>query len=168
MKKLLVPCLAAALLLAAGCKDKPKEVPVAVRAEAAQHASEADFAVQIRDYTRARTLLEQAVKLDGEIARYWMQLGAVHKLMDNTSGARKAYEKARDLVQAEYRRDKTDTAPLLAEIEILLLLGREADARKLLDKAAKDHKDDRDVKIFVEGKVIDDMLANPQMKKVGL
>ena len=168
MNKLFVSCLAAALLAGAGCKDKPKEIPAAVLAEAAQHSSEAEFATQIRDYPRAKGLLEQAVKLDPEAPRYWMQLGAVQKRMGNASDARKAYEKARTLVQAEYKRDQSTAAPLLAEVELCILLGKPDEARKVLARAQKEHKDDREVRLFTEGNVLDNMLASREVKEVGL
>ena len=167
MKRLFVSCLAAATLFAAGCKDKPKEVPVAARAEAAQHASEADFASQIRDFGRAKGLLEQSIKLDPDVARYWMQLGAVNKRMGNTSEARKAYEKARSIVQAEYKKEK-QPGLLLAEVELCILLGKPDDARKVLQTAQREHKDDREVRLFVEGKVLEGMLNSREVKEVGL
>jgi tetratricopeptide (TPR) repeat protein len=168
MNKLTLCALAAALLVAGGCKDKPKEVPAAARAQAATNSSEAEFALQVREFARAEKLLEEATQLDPEAANYWMQLGAVKKRQNKTSEARKAYERARELVQADYKRDNKSPAPLFAEIEICVLLGKPDEARKVLERAKRDHKDDPDVKAFVAGKVLEQMIESPQVKAVGL
>ena len=168
MNKLIVISAVALALAVAGCKDKPKEVSPAAKAEAAQLASEAEFAMKIRDFARAETLLMKSTELDPGGASYWMQLGAASKLLNKPGEAKKAYELAREVIRAEYEKDTSNPAPLFAEVEICVLLGKPDEAREVIAKAQKNHKDDRDVAMFVEGKVLDQMLADPQIKSVGL
>lgn len=168
MKSLLMAALAALLLLGQGCKDKPKEVSTIARGQAAQDVSEAEFAMQIRDYTRAEGLLDKAVQLDPEIARYWLQLGAARKKLNNTSGAKKAYERARELLKAEYRRDKSSPAPLFAEIEVCILLGKPSDAKSVSEQMVKNHSEDIDVKNFVANHVLEKLLVDPNLKAMAL
>lgn len=160
--------LLAALAFAAGCgPGKPKEVSKAARAEAAQNASEAEFAAQIRDFARAETLLSRSVELDPEMAQYWMHLGAMRRRLNNVSGARKAYERARDLLETDYKRKKTPE-PLLVEVEVCVLLGKPADAKKVLEKAQRAHPDDPNVRAFIENDVLRKMTENADVKSIGL
>jgi Flp pilus assembly protein TadD len=164
----LLGCIAAALVFSA-CKGKPKEVSRAARAEAAQNVSEADFATQIRDYPRAEAALEKAVSLDPEVASYWKALGVARKQRGNSSGARVAYEKARDLSHADYRRsEKKNLEAVLNEMEISVLLGQAEEARKILAKAAADHPADDRLKQLIAAKVVDRMLADAAVKAVSL
>jgi Flp pilus assembly protein TadD len=157
MKRTLHVCLAALALAAAGCKDKP-----------AQNASEAEFAVQIRDFTRAEGLLAKAVELDSESPRLWIQLGTVRKRLDNKSGARKAYEKALSLLEAAYKRDPKEIAPLFGQMEVCVLLGKPDDAKKILEKARKTHADDLELKAFIAQNMLEAMIADPQVKAMAL
>ena len=168
MKTWIVALLAVLALAVSGCKDKPKELPRAVLAEAAQNVSEAEFAMQIRDYARAEGLLAKAVELNPEEPRYWLQLGAARKRMSNTSGAKKAYEKARDVLKAEYRRDNKSPGPLFAEMEVCMLLGKPNDAKAVYDRMLKDHGDDPDVKNFVENHMLEKLLTDPNLKALSL
>jgi len=159
-------------LVAAGCKGKekakPKEVSVAARAEAAQNFSEAEFATQIRDHARAEGLLAHAVELDPDVPNYWLQLGASRKKQGNVEGARKAYEHTRELLHQLYEQDKKSVAPLFAEMEICVLLGKPNDAKRLFDQALKEHPDDPEVKNFVNNKTLDAMLVAPSLKEMAL
>jgi tetratricopeptide (TPR) repeat protein len=168
MKKSLLLGLALLACVAAGCKDKPKEVPKAVRAEAAQNASEGEFAMQIRDYARAETLFAKSVELDKMVPQYWIQLGAARKRQGNTSGARKAYEEARDICRAEIKRDKNASGFRFIEMEVCLLLGKPDEAKKLLETAKRDLPDDPTMRQFVESNALDRMSADPELKAVGL
>lgn len=168
MRKWIVVGTAALALMAGGCKDKPKEVSVAARAEAAQHASEADFAVQVREYERAEGLFAKATELDAPEPRYWLQLGAVRKRLGNTSGARAAYEQARRVLQTAYKKDKKSPGPLFAQMEVCLLLGQPDEAKKVYDRLLHDHPDDRDVKNFAEKKMFEQLLVDQNLKAMGL
>lgn len=160
-------CAAVAVLLG-GCKDKPKEIPKVALAEAAQDVSEAEFALQIRDYARAENLLSKAVELNPEEPRYWLQLGAARKKLANTRGAKKAYERARDVLKAQYRRDKSSAGPLFAEMEVCVLLGKPGDAKSVYERVVKDHGNDPEVKNFVEGHMFDKLLEDPNLKAMAL
>lgn len=169
MKRTTIVLLAALALSAAGCgPGKPKEISKAARAEAAQNASEAEFASQIRDWGRAESLLSRSVELDPENSQYWLHLGVIRRRLNNTSGARKAYERARDLLRTDYKRDKTSPAPLLVEIEVCILLGKPDDAKKVLETAKREHGDDPNVRAFVENNVLQKMMENPDLKSIGL
>lgn len=155
-------------LLAVGCSRKPKEIPSAVLNEAAQNASEAEFALQVREYARAESLLAHAVELNPGEAAYWVQLGGARKKLGNTSGARKAYERARDLFDQAYRKNKDNPALAFAELHTLVLLGKPDDARKLLNELQKARPDDIQVKAFVEQRMLDQLLASPAVKELAL
>lgn len=153
-----------------GCKgkEKAKEVSGSNRAQAEQNFSEAEFAIQIRDHARAEALLARAVELVPEDPNYWLHLGGARKRLGEIEGARKAYKKAQDLVHAAYERDKTAPDPLFAEMEILILLGKPEDARRVYDQAARDHKDDPGMKRFVENRMFDTLLTAPGLKELAL
>lgn len=157
--------LAAAVL--AGCKDKPREISKAARAEAAQLAAEASFATQIREHARAEGLLARSVELNPEVAEYWLQLGFARRRQGNLDGARDAYKEALALRQAEYKRNKA-AEDLLGQIGIQVLLGKVDAARKLLERAQRDHGDDFEVRKFIEQKRLEAMLADPKLQALAL
>ena len=156
-----------ALFAIAGCRDKPKEVPKAALLESAHLASEAAFAVQVREYARAEGLLAKAVEINSEDAELWMQLGVARRRLDNRDGARQAYGKALSLREAAYKREPKPEL-LVQQIEALVLLGKTDEARALLEKAQKKHGNDPQIKEFVAGKYIDQMLADPQFAQLKL
>lgn len=130
----------AAALLAAACSRQTKEVPPAVAAEAKMHISEAQFAIQIREFKRAEELVRRALELRDDVPEYWVTLGMVLRRQDDVSGARKAYEKALALHVAAYKAEKKPE-DLGHQAFVLGLLGRKDEAFKLLDKGIKDHPD---------------------------
>lgn len=156
----------------AGCKgknkEKPKEISVGARAEAAQNFSEAEFATQIRDHARAEGLLARAVELDPAEPNYWIQLGASRKRLGNVAGARQAYEQARDLLQALSQRDRQSPRPLFAEMQVWVLLGKPDEAKRVYEKAVRDYGTDPLVKDFVQRKTFDTMLRAPALKDIAL
>ncbi|HEU5079530.1 MAG TPA: tetratricopeptide repeat protein [Opitutaceae bacterium] len=165
MKPSFVLLVAAVALTLCGCKKKPKEVSTAARAEAAQDAGEAEFAMSIRDYTRAEDLFAKAVVLDPTLPRYWKQLGAARLRLGNNKGARKAYEQSLDMVLDEYDRTKKESlTAAFGAIESYVLLRRPDEARKFLDQVVKDHPDNNEVKAFRENKMIDRMIAEEPFK----
>ena len=153
-----------------GCKgkEKVKEISTSARAEAVQNFSEAEFATQIRDHARAEALLAHAVELNSEEPNYWLQLGASRKRLGNLAGARKAYEKARELAQAAYKRDKKIPDPLFAEMEVCVLLGKPEEARRIYERVIRDHGADPRIQRFVRDHVLDAMLAAPRLKEMSL
>ncbi len=166
MKKRWVFALAAGLFLLGACKGKRKEIPVEARQEAEQNASEAAFATQIREYDRADKLLTKAIELN-PTSRYWRALGIVRKKKGDSSGAKKAYEKALDIAIGDYEESKRDQLPpLFDEIELDVILGRAEDARKTLDQASRDHPTNPQIKNMIQEKVIDRMLTDPALKEL--
>jgi tetratricopeptide (TPR) repeat protein len=152
--------------LAAGCGRK--EVTALQRKQAENLVSEADFASSLRDYARAEGLLAQAVAACPDTPVYWLNLGMVRRRLGNRAGAKAAYEEMLDLTRANYRHDGKDPEPLLQQVYALALLGRMDDARAALEKAKKNHPDDRNVRAFVERNQLDHLADEPAFKEVAL
>lgn len=140
----LIGCVA--VLFVGGCsKGKPKEVPESVKHEAAVLVSEAQFAMQIREYARAEELVRRALKLREDMPEYWVSLGMALRKKDDKAGARKAYEKALDLHADRYEAEKTPEG-LSQQAFVLALLGRTDEALKLLQKGLKEYPDSTTMK----------------------
>ena len=158
--------LGLSFVLAAGCGRK--EVTSLQRKQAASLISEAEFALNLRDYARAEPLLAQAVELCPDTAEFWLNLGSVRRRLGNLKGAKTAYEGMLDVVRDNYRRDGKDPSPLLQQVYVLALLGRMDDARAVLDKAQKNHPDDRNVRAFVEDHRLEHLADDPGFKEIAL
>lgn len=159
---------AAALLAVTGCKQKSqaKEAQISpeARAQAAQVASEGEFSIQVRDYAAAEQSLLKAVALDSITPRYWKELGATRKHLGNTNGAREAYQKSYDLLEAARKKDAGSGGLVLGEVETLVLLGRTQDAKDLLQKTAKDFPHDPTLQQMVSNDIVDKMASDPTIK----
>ena len=166
MKQFLPLLLALVLLGAAGCK--PKEVPAIQRKEAANLASEAQFALTLRDYKRAEPLFEKAAKLCPDTGEYWINLGVTRRRLDNKSGAKSAFEQAVDVYRDAFDRDPKDTDAVLREVYVLALLGKVDDARKVLEKARKKAPESRELRAFSEAHQFDRILEDPMYKELAL
>src|SRR5688500_11319136 len=94
-----------ALVALAGCKPKPEDITPLQRKEAASLMSEAEFAMTLRDYTRAEPLFEKAAKLCPDDGEYWLGLGVTRRRLGNLPGAKAVYEKARSAYGDEFKRD---------------------------------------------------------------
>lgn len=138
----------------------PKEVSTAIEAESGKLVSEAEFALQLRDTARAEKALSQAVKLRADIPEWWLLLGSTQKTLGENSDARASYKKA--LAIHERRYEVTgDPEHVLSQLLVLVLLGRDDDARDLLAKAAKKHPTSLPLKKMVDAGVVDRMIADP-------
>jgi len=155
-----------AAVLTAGCGRK--EVTSLQRKQAASLVSEADFALNLRDNPRAEALLTQAVAACPDTPEYWLKLGSVRRRLDNRAGAKAAYEELLDLAKANYQRDAKNPQPLLQQVYALALLGRMDDARAVLEKAKKNHPDDRNIRAFVEDRQLDRLPDDPGFKEMAL
>ncbi len=153
-------------VLFAGCARK--EITGLQRKQAASLASEAGFAVTLRDYARAEGLLVQAVAVCPDTSDYWFNLGTVRRRLDNRSGAKEAYEEGLKAVRESYQHDPQNSPLLLQQVYVLALMGRVDEARSVLAQARKDHPDDRNLRIFVESGALDRMLADPGFKEQAL
>jgi tetratricopeptide (TPR) repeat protein len=176
MKRPLIYTLAAACLLLAACAKKPvdkamagqpKEVPKLVAAEAANLASDAAFALQIHDYARAEKSLARAVELRPDIPDWWLSLGSARKRQAKISDARSAYKKALALFEKRYEA-AADVADLQQQLVMLVLLGREDEARKLLEQSSRKRPDQQFLKRWSDGKMIDQLLHDPNVQQLKL
>lgn len=140
MQRLLLVIVCVSVLFSAGCSKKRKEVPDSVKAEAATLVSEAQFAMQIREYSRAEELIQKALKLRDDVPEYWVTLGMVRRKQDNKSGARKAYEEALELHTARFNEEKS-AEQLSQRAFVLGLLGKTPEALKLLEEGLKQFPD---------------------------
>lgn len=168
MKSSFLLLAAAALVLAAGCKPKPKEISSLQRKEAAHLVSEASFALTLHDYARAEPLLEKAAKLCPDNGDYWVNLGVTRRRQGNNGGAKEAYLAALAAARDAIALKPDQPEPRLQEIYVLALLGRADDARSALAKARKKLPASRELKAFEDDHQLDRMLADRGFKEVAL
>ncbi len=159
---------AATLLLASGCGRKEPEVTDLQRKEATYLATEADFAVTMRDYPRAEGVLVKVVALVPDNGSYWISLGSVRKKIGNAAGAKEAYQSALKAYEAQAKRAAKDSDPVLKQIYVLALLGRTDDGRALAETLPRRFPGDRNARIFIEEKQFEQMLADPGFKELAL
>ena len=161
--------LAALILLGTGgCKPKAKAITSLQRKEAASLVSEAEFAVQLKDYARAEGVLAKAAALCPDTGKYWVDLGSMRMRLGKKDAARAAYQTGLDAYVEAAKADPKDVKPLLQQIYVLALLGRVNEARAVLAKGQKLFPEDRAVRSFAEGKQIDKMIADPRFKEIAL
>lgn len=167
MKSLFIVFACVAVLFSSGCSQKPKEVPEVVKKEAATLVSEAQFAMSIREFSRAEELIQRALKLREDMPEYWVSLGMARRKQDDKKGARKAYEKALGLHQDRY---KSDHAPeeLAQQAFVLALLGRNDEALKVLEKGLKDHPDSAVIKKMADPRGLPRTFQSPQFKELSV
>jgi Flp pilus assembly protein TadD len=157
--------LAAAVTVAFfGCRAK--EISSIDRKEAANIASEAEFAVTMKDWSRAEGLYAKAANLCPDQGETWIALGVVRMRLRNPGGARDAYKSALSAFDQDTRRDPTDTTPVIRSASVLVILGRTEEARVLVDKAYAKNPDDRRLRAFVEAKGVDRVASDPGLKEV--
>jgi Flp pilus assembly protein TadD len=156
--------LAAAVLALVGCRAK--QATQLERDEAAIDASDADFAVTIKDWTRAENMYGKAAELCPDEANIWMNLGIVRMRLHNPDGARAAYKSALSAYKGDLKKDPSNSVTILRTAYVLAILGRGDEARALVEKAATKYPDDRRLGSFIETKGIDKMLADPGLKSV--
>ncbi|MFA6962377.1 MAG: tetratricopeptide repeat protein [Opitutaceae bacterium] len=167
MKRLLTLLVCVIVLVSTGCSKKPKEVSKVDIAQAASLASEAQFAMQIREYSRAEELIQQALKLRNDMPEYWVSLGMARRKQDDTSGARKAYEKALELHTALYKKDHAPEQ-LSQQAFVLALLGRTDEAVKLLQKGLKDHPDSPVMQKMADPRGLPRTFQTPEFKALAI
>lgn len=157
----------ALLLAAAGCAKKA-EVTELQRKQAANLASEAEFAMSLRDYARAEPLWEQAATLCPDNGDYAVNLGVARKKQGNVSGAKSAYENALKIYREISKEDPEKANAFLQEIQALALLGRVDDARATLKKAREKVPGNRELRRFEEAGEIDRLIKDPNFKELAL
>jgi tetratricopeptide (TPR) repeat protein len=170
MRFCLLLAAVATLVGQAGCGAKKKEITDLERKQAALLASEAQFAMNLRNWAEAEAALAKVVEKVPDTGAYWVSLGAMRIRLGKRGEAKSAYEGALRAFEAEAqaKETKADPEPWLQQVYVLGLLGRTDAARTMLDKTAKQFPDHRNVKLFVEGKQFDQMLADPRFKEMAL
>lgn len=168
MKFISLVLVAAGLVLGAGCGRKAKDITELERKQAANLASEAQFAITLRDYARAEPLFAQAAELCPDNGQYWVNLGVARVRQGNKSGAKSAYEKALSAYRAAAKAEPAVSDPVLQEIYVLTLLGRPDDAKKTLERLLKDRPNDRAVRMFAQDKQLERILTDPTFKEITL
>lgn len=169
MTKRALTIAAVALLLGGACKPKAKEISSLQRREAESLASEAKFALSVRDVTRAEASLTRATAMCPDVGDYWLELGRCRVKLGNRGTAKDAYKSALSVYQADAAREASVRVPaILRQIYVLALLGRADEARTLLAKSRKELPDSADLRAFEEGRQIDQMLASPMFKEAAL
>jgi tetratricopeptide (TPR) repeat protein len=138
MNQLFVLLVCVVVALGVGCSKKNREVPAAIKSEAAMLASEAQFAMQIREFSRAEELMQRSLKLREDMPEYWVTLGMARRKQDNKEGARNAYKTALKLHTERYK-DGHQPEELAQQSFVLALLGRADEALALLNQGLKDH-----------------------------
>lgn len=166
--KLLSIWLVLGLAVLATCACTKKEITPLQRKQAANLVSEAQFAATMRDYARAESLLAQATQAAPDTGVFWISLGSMRVKLNQRGAARDAYKQALAAFEAEAKAKKDDADPALQHVYVLALLGRVDDARRLQDKLPARYPNDRDVRAFVEGKRLDQLLNSPGFKQAAL
>ena len=143
---------------------QPKPVSTVIAAKAENFASDASFAMQIRDYARAEEGLISALKLRSDIPEWQEALGLACKMQGKTSEARSSYKKALSLWEDRYEASN-DMGAAMRQVVLLVLLDKESDARALLVRLAKKHPQDPALQNFIQNKALDRMLSDPEIQK---
>lgn len=157
----------AAIAVGVGCSPKRKQVSERDRKEAALLVSEAQFAMTMRDWSRAEGSLAKAVQLSPE-GDFWIALGSTRVRLGNRAAAKEAYQEAVKAYEADAANDATRVEPWLNQVRTLALLGRNDDARAVLAKAAKKFPNDGRVKALLEPKQFEQMITAPVFKEIAL
>ncbi|MSU23462.1 MAG: hypothetical protein EXS32_06515 [Opitutus sp.] len=168
LNRILSTVLVGAMLFGAGCKPKAKVITSLQRKEAATLVSEAEFAVSLRDFARAEGLLAKAVGLCPDAPEYWLSLGTTRMKLHQRDGAKAAYLRGLAAYADAEGRDPKEAEPRLQQVYVLALLGRGDDARALLAKLAAKFPDNRNIRLFLEDKRLDRMLADPKFREIAL
>ena len=158
----------ATLVFAGGCSRRSKEITSLQRKEAAQAVSEAQFALTLRDYARAEAELAKAVAACPDNGDYWVSLGSARVRLGQRDGAKAAYKSALAAYEDAAARNAKDEQAVVQQMTVLALLGRVDDARALLAKLPGRFPDSRNIRVFIERKQLDAMLADPKFKEISL
>jgi tetratricopeptide (TPR) repeat protein len=151
----------------AGCKPKAASLTPLQRKQAASLASEADFAVAMKNLPRAETLYRQALEFGPDTPMYWQNLGVIQRKQGNLKGARSAYERALALYVDEDKRDKKSES-LAQQVWLLSLLGRGPEVEKLVKRAQADHPNDPLIRQLADPKKWEAMRRSPDFQAIAL
>ena len=116
-----------------------------IQSRSQQLASESAAAFNAKDYGKAQKLAVEATRIDPQFAEAWVGYGMASVRLEQTTIARQAYERALSLHQARHRQDPLDPNQVFQQIYLLVLLGRPAEAEKLLSQARTDYPNDEQI-----------------------
>jgi tetratricopeptide (TPR) repeat protein len=154
----------AAALPFAGCARK--EISAIDREQAANMASEAEFAATVKEWDRAEGLYAQAAKLCPDSGDTWLALGIARMHLGDRSGAKAAYKAAAAAYESAFRSDPGNSQALGQRAYTLVVLGRQDEARSAAQKALRDHPDDRFLRNLVDGGQLERVIADPALKAI--
>jgi tetratricopeptide (TPR) repeat protein len=155
--------LAAALSLS-GCARK--QISALDRDQAANMASEAEFAATVKEWPRAEGLYAQAAKLCPDSGDLWLALGVARMHTADRSGARDAYKSAAGAYDEAFKADPTNSRAVGQRAYALIILGRQDEARSVARKALKDHPGDAYLRDLVDGGQLERVIADPALKEI--
>lgn len=144
--------------------SQPKEVSRAVAAEAETNASDAVFAMQVRDLQRAEKGWTRALELRPDIPEWWESCGTVQRRLGKTGDARSSYKRALAIWEMRYEAT-SDPQFGLHRIFTLVLLDRVDEARRLSEKLGKLHPKEPLIRNFVDNRGMEQLLSDPDMKQ---
>jgi Flp pilus assembly protein TadD len=156
--------LLTAVLALSGCHRR--EITKLERDEAANLVSEAQFAVTLKEWTRAEGLFAKATQLCPDDGDMWVNLGMVRMRLNDHGGARSAYKSALSAFKDEISLNPTHMQTRLHRAYILVILGDQDDARDEIEKARAKYPDDRLLRNFAENHGMEKMLADPDLKSL--
>lgn len=166
--KLLRTCLVLAALVSAFAGCGKKEIPAIDRKKAAALVSEGEFAASVRDYARAEGLFVEAASLCPDTGPYWLSLGSMRMRLGKRDAARDAYKRALGIFERVEKTKGSEAEGGLQQVYVLALLGRVEEARSLQEKLLKRYPTERPIRVFVEEKRLDRILADPTFKQFAL
>ena len=128
--------------------------------------NEALFAITLREYARAEGLMDKAVQMVPDDPGYRVTLGTTRIRQGKREEAKAAYKAALEAYENVAKKNDNDAQSRLQQVYVLTLLGRADEARTMLAKIASRYPADKDVRMFVDSKQIDQLLANPKFKEI--
>jgi tetratricopeptide (TPR) repeat protein len=142
--------LAVALCASCATTSQPGGAPASASAaptasalaRAKQLGSDAQAALDAKEYAAARQAAGEAVLLNPQYEEAWIAYGMASLRLDKPDRAREAYSRALALHQAREGRGPRNPEEAYEEIYLLSLLRRDADAVELLRRARQEFPND--------------------------
>ena len=161
--------LTAALVLAlvAGCAPRRKLATERERKEAELHASEARFALSVKEWARAEGLFLKAAQSSPE-GDYYLSLGSTRMRLGKRAEAKEAYQDALRAYEDDAAREATKSEPWIKQAYVLAVLGRMDDARAIIAKAAKRFPNDAKVRAVLDPKGFEQLISGQNFKEAAL
>ncbi len=155
------------LAAATGCGPRRKPVTERDRKEAVVLVSEAQFAMNLRDWARAEGLFARAVELAPE-ADFWIGLASNRVRLGNRAGAKDAYQSAFKALEDDIAREGAGAELWLRQANVLALMGRHDESRALLAKAAKRFPNEKRIQTLLDPTQFQKMISAPGFKEIAL